>query len=308
MRCWRDFSIGYPYHGMGQRQRKLRDDEGLVNDVAERIVVGSTMILVAFLPQKAAESLRRFVAGEKLVLAQSWREVESLLRVYAASVLILDPAADGSMNVGSVIDLMRKFPATPTVAYVSMTGPNLKAVLELSRYGLSDAIVHSPNEPTRQLSNVLNKASIQPNVSDVLGWMERSLAELPPSVTHAMQDLFERPHRYETAADIALQGGVSTKALYRTFQAVQLNSPRKFLVVAKLLRGYTLMRDSGVSARSAAARVGYTRPANFSRHCVGVFGLRPRALRNEPNREEVVRALLDWLCKPPHALARRIRQ
>ena len=260
------------------------------------------MILVAFLPRNAAESLRRFTAGQELMLAQSWREVESLLRVYAASALIFDPAADGSMNVRSVIDLMRKFPATPTVAYVSMTAPNLKAVFQLSRYGLSDAVVHSPNEPARHLENVVNKASIRTYVSDVLGWMERSLGELPPSVTHAVLDLFERPQRYETAADIALEGNVSTKALYRTFQAAQLGSPKKFLVVAKLLRGYALMRDSGLCARKAAAKVGYACPANFSQHCVEVFGSPPRAVRNEANREEVVRALLDWLCKPqPHS-------
>ncbi len=256
------------------------------------------MILIAFLPPKAAESLRRFVAGEKVMLARSWREVESLLHVYAASAVILDPAADGCMNVQAAIDLMRKFPATPTVAYVSLTAPNLKAVFELSRFGLSAAVVHSPNEPTRQLYNVLSKATIHTHVSDVLGWMERSLAELPPSITNAMMDLFERPHRYETTADIALQGGVSTKALYRTFQAAHLASPRKFLVVAKLLRGYALIRDSGLPARSAAARVGYTRASDFSQHCVEVFGSPPRGLRKESNREEVVKALLDWLCKP----------
>jgi AraC-like DNA-binding protein len=262
----------------------------------------STMILVAFLPAIGVESLRRFVAGEKLMLARSWHEVESLLRACAASALILDPCADGSMNVQSVIDLMRKFPTTPVMAYVSMTGPNLKAVFELSRHGLSDAVVRSPNEPTRQLSKVLNRASIHTNVSDLLGWMERSLAELPPLVAQAVVDLFERPHRYTTAADIALQGEVSTKALYRAFLTAHLMSPKKLLVVAKLLRGYALMRDSGLVVRDVAASVGYTRPANFSQHCVDVFGSPPRALRNEPSREEVVRTLLDWLCKPsPHS-------
>jgi AraC-like DNA-binding protein len=255
------------------------------------------MVLAAFVPALAVQVLRKLASDHTLVLAQSWDELEHIARVEAAGVLVLDPTADGTMNCSAVIRLMRSFPTTPTLAFVTLTGQNLRAVVKLSRHGLGDAVLHSPSDQA-QFQRALDRARTLSYTRELLGWLERPLSILPPSVRRTLLDVFQRPYRYGTAADIAIQEGVSTKSLSRMFRNAELGSPKRFLIVAKLFRGYSCLRESGLSAGQAAAKIGCAHTSSFTKYCVEVFGCTSSALARESNREEVIKALLEWIYKP----------
>ena len=255
------------------------------------------MVLAAFVPAPVVSNLRKVAADDTIVFARSWEELESIARFQAPSVLVLDPAADGTMNCAAVIRLMRSSPATPALAYVTLTGKNVRAVVELSKHGLTDAVLHSPSDPI-QFQKALDRARAHSHARELLGWMERPLSILPPSVRRALLDVFQRPYRYCTASDIAIQGGVSTKSLYKMFRNAELGSPKHFLIVAKLFCGHTYLRESGLSVGQAAAKIGCPHTSSFTKYCLEVFGCPSSVLAREPSREEVMKALLEWIYKP----------
>jgi AraC-like DNA-binding protein len=256
--------------------------------------INPSMTLAAFLPPEAAQCLLDFITDDHLVFADSWRDLERLLRECVVKAMILDPAADGAMKVGTVVDLMRKFPSTPAVAYVSLSCHTMRAIFELSRHGLADAVSYTQHETPRRLAIVLDKTSASQRAHAVLESMYPSLRDLSPAVLRAVHDLFQRPYRYDTATDIALEARVSPKSLYRSFTAAHLASPKRFLTVAKLLRGYCYLRDSGHPMREAARSVGYE-PAAFKRWCLTVLGPDAAARVTELDRAQMTSRLVQWL-------------
>src|SRR6187455_2218986 len=67
--------------------------------------------VAAFLPARLLTHVRHVFADEpELFVASSWQELESVIRRKPVSVVLLDPAADGIMNVGAVASLLKRYP------------------------------------------------------------------------------------------------------------------------------------------------------------------------------------------------------
>ncbi|HEV2038036.1 MAG TPA: hypothetical protein VGQ96_05450, partial [Candidatus Eremiobacteraceae bacterium] len=65
------------------------------------------MSVAAFLPPRLLTHVKHVFADEpELFVASSWQELESLIRRKPISVVILDPTADGIMNVSAVAGLL----------------------------------------------------------------------------------------------------------------------------------------------------------------------------------------------------------
>ena len=76
------------------------------------------------------------------MVASSWEELESLIRRKPVSVVVLDPSADGSLNVGAVAGLLKRYPSLPLIAYVTLNAPAFKAIAQLGKLGLEDVVLH----------------------------------------------------------------------------------------------------------------------------------------------------------------------
>ena len=253
------------------------------------------MTLAAFLPRAFAVHVRTTVPNEQVLFAQSWQELDSLVALSSVNVGILDPSASGAPEIATVIALIRKHPSVPLLAYVPLTEQSFRAVATLSKYGLADAIVHPSDE--KRLGNAIDTCGRTSLIRELLGTLEVALAKLSPEVLRAVQDLFERPKRYETGADIARSARTPIKNVYRDFQAADLGTPKKLVTVAKLLCGYCYLRSSSNSIRGICRKLGYSRPQIFAEYSSKVFGCYPSSLRTADD-VEVVRSLLDWFYKP----------
>jgi AraC-like DNA-binding protein len=86
-------------------------------------------------------------------------------------------------------------------------------------------------------------------------------------------------------------------ARYRT-STTRLGTPKKLVVVAKMLRAYHHFKNSDLLFAQVSTLVGFSRVRAFVDHATHIFGCRPSNLRAEPDSQEIVRALLDWLYKP----------
>jgi AraC-like DNA-binding protein len=251
--------------------------------------------LAAFLKAGSVAQLSTAVPDEKLLLARSWQELDSLLAARPVNVAVLDPGASGSIDLPPVIRLLRKYGSVPFLAYVPLTEQHFTAIAALSTHGLADAIVHPADD--RRICKTIETLSRTKLVRELLGSLEIGIGAFSPGLAAAVQDLFERPNRYETGADIAASARTAVKTVYRDFQAAGIGTPKKLVTVAKLLCGYAYLSTSHLSIREVRRKAGYSHQRVFVEHSHKVFGCAPSDLRGA-DRDEVVRSLLDWFYKP----------
>lgn len=68
------------------------------------------MSAVAFLSDQLLQYVRVvFFPNHDVVVAKSWDDVDAIVRQRPVTAVILDPAADGSMNVEAVSSSIRRF-------------------------------------------------------------------------------------------------------------------------------------------------------------------------------------------------------
>jgi AraC-like DNA-binding protein len=255
------------------------------------------MTIAAFLPPANADYVRRAVVTTDVVFATSWSDLESYASDPSIDLALVDPSAEGAMNIGAATHTLKHYRHTPVAAYVPLTCENLKAVVYLSGHGLREAFLH-PMTDGRQLSQFAHRLAGHRLAYEFLGSFETRLAHLDPRLVNALRDLFERPHRYETAGDIGRESGVSTKSIYREFHGAGLGTPRKFVTAAKILRGYAYLRGSQERIGSIGKEVGYAGGRTFAREVLDIFGCSPVRLRKFENDAEVSTQLVEWVQKP----------
>lgn len=74
---------------------------------------------------------------------------------------------------------------------------------------------------------------------------------------------------------LARESGMSVSAFHHNFKAVTSSSPLQYLKTIRLHKARMLMVNEGLGAGSAAGRVGYESPSQFSREFKRLFGSTP---------------------------------
>ena len=90
---------------------------------------------------------------------------------------------------------------------------------------------------------------------------------------HSLRDRFAEPVRIEELASMA---GMSPSAFHRQFKAVTAMTPLQYQKQLRLLEARRLMISEAVNVESAAYRVGYVSPSQFSREYSRMFAMSPR--------------------------------
>lgn len=236
-----------------------------------------------------------FAEEPELLVASTWDELDSFIRRKPVSVVILDPLADGIMNISAVSELLKNYPSLPLIAYATIDAQSFSAVAQLSRLGLEDVILHRFDDAPEKFRERVERVQINPLTRHVLGVLGPSLAQMPIPVATAVADMFVQPHRYTSALDLALGADVPIVRLYRNLHLANLGSPKKLLIAARLLRGYSYLRDPGYSVLDVSFKLGYRSPRIFAHHAVSVFGLTPSRVRSRLPEAEAIKIVLDWL-------------
>ena len=254
------------------------------------------MSVAAFLPPRLVSHIRHVFADEpELLVAESWQELESFIRRKPVSVVILDPAADGIMNVSAVAGLLKRYPSMPLIAYVTLHAPQFSAVAQLGRLGLKEVVLHRFDDEPEGFRERVERVGGNALTYGVLGTLRGQLGLLPRQLTVAIENLFESPHRYASALDLAMEAGLAVVSLYRHLDAAQLGSPKRLVIAAKVLRGFGYLRDPGYSVLDVSIKLGYKTYRIFSQHWETVFGQTPARLRNRLTDEVATEAVLRWL-------------
>lgn len=252
--------------------------------------------IAVFLPDRLRAHVRHVLIKEKDVLfASSWNELDFIIRENPVKAVVLDPSADGVMNVNAVATLLSKYPSLPIVAYVVLNQASFNAIAHLSREGLENVVLHRLEDAPERFRATLEKATTNPLALQALSALRPQINRLPVRLAQAVDEMFTSPHRYVRASDLALTAQMSSVRLYRNFSLAELGSPKKLLIAAKLLRGYGYLKDPGYSIADVAKKLGYRNPRIFGEHCKDVFGLRPTRVRTHLDADGVIERLVAWL-------------
>lgn len=231
------------------------------------------------------------------MVASSWQELEALIRRKPVNVVILDPSADGTLNVGAVAGLLKRYPSLPLIAYVTLHAPAFKAIAQLGRLGLEDVVLHRFDDGPERFRERVEQVQGNSLTHRVIEELTSSLKLLPRPLFVTMENMFQQPHRYMSALDLAVEG-VAIVSVYRNLDAAGLGSPKRLLIAAKVLRGFGYLRDPGYSILDVSIKLGYKTARIFSHHWVGVFGLTPARVRNRLTEDDAVERILRWIREP----------
>src|SRR6202162_1533963 len=235
-----------------------------------------------------------FVDEPDLLVASSWQELESFIRRKPVNVVVLDPSADGKLNVEAVAGLLKRYPSLPLIAYVTLHAPAFKAIAQLGRLGLEDVVLHHFDDAPERFRERVEQVQGNSLTHRVIEELNGSLRMLPRQLFVTIENLFQQPHRYTSALDLAIEG-VSIVSVYRNLDAAQLGSPKRLLIAAKVLRGFGYLRDPGYSVLDVSIKLGYKTARLFSHHWVSVLGLTPARARNRLTDDDAVGLVLRWI-------------
>jgi AraC-like DNA-binding protein len=251
--------------------------------------------VAAFLPPRLLTHVRHvFAEDPELLVAESWEELESFIRRKPVSAVILDPSADGNLNVGAVAGLLKRYPSLPLIAYVTLHAPAFKAIAQLGKLGLEDVVLHRFDDAPERFRERVEQVQGNSLTHRLLEELKGDLSQLPRLLFVTVENLFEQPHRYSSALDLTMEG-IAIVSVYRNLDAAGLGSPKRLLVAAKVLRGYGYLRDPGYSVLDVSIKLGYKTARIFSHHWVAVFGQTPARVRNRLSEDEAIGSVLRWI-------------
>jgi AraC-like DNA-binding protein len=255
--------------------------------------------IAVFLPPQLLAHVRHVFAKEPdFFVASSWKELEEIIRREPVAVVIADPAADGVVDVDAVSGILQRCPSLPFFGYVMLTATAFGAIAQLSRRGLNHVVLHRFGDSRERLQQTISRVRANPPSQKVMTLLAPVLAQVPLSLSRAIAEMFESPHRYTSVLELATTAGLPPVSVYRYLDSVQLGSAKKLLVAARLSRGLTYLKDPGYSVREVATKLGYRHARIFTAHVIEVFDMTPSRLRARMTEEDALAHLIRWLDIP----------
>lgn len=253
-------------------------------------------MLIVLLPPPLLRHVQYVIAHqEPVVVAKTWAELESMLRVHPITVALIDPSADGASRTVEFERIKAAYPSLPIIAYVPLTATAFRAVSQLSRLGLDQVILYSHDDSAERMVATIDKVRANPLTERLIAAIKPRLDRLPITIAKVVIEMFAEPHRYPNAQDIATTAGVTVVRLYRAFHAADLASPKKVVIAAKLLRAYAHLSDPGQSVGGASTKLAYRNPRIFADHMHEVFGVNPSRLRSSLSEDQLIDKLVEWV-------------
>jgi len=232
--------------------------------------------------------------NDEICVADSWEKLETAVRLDPLSVVVFNPAADGTMDVARACKLIRNYGSIPFVAYVPVDAPFVRGIAHMSSEGLEEVVVYRSDDSPTRFHDTLERVSSVPEVSALFGKLLPWVRPLPLSLMEVLFDALRQPHKYSSAEAMAAAANITVSGLYRSFRKAKLNSPKSFVIGARVFRGYLYLRDAGFSIGDVAVKLGYTHPRIFARHIECVLGECPSKVRHSIDSAEAANRVLAW--------------
>lgn len=266
------------------------------------------MEIAAFLPPHLLAHLRLALGAAHSVFPVSgWEELDDIVRRSSVDVAVLDPAADGIVRTSEIRALIDQYPTLPVVLYTALSPLTLKALVELSKHGAQQVVLHRFDDSPRTLKNLLEGQPGTTFSAHLLELLAIPLATLPSKLARAVERLFKRPGQFFGVPDLVSAAQMPTRTIYRQFEKVGLASPRVVVAAARLLRAYSYMREPGHTMVDVERKLGYP-PAQMRRSMIEMVGETPGRVRASMSPERFVELIAAHLYPGASASERSARE
>ena len=250
------------------------------------------MQVVVFLPPSLLSHLRVVLSRDHIVRsADSWDEVEEIVRRNSIDVAVLDPTTEGPGGTESIRELVQRHPSLPLIVYTSLSPQALRAVVALAKYGVEHVVLHRFDDDPRRFLALIERLPGYALGEMLLELLSEPIGRLPLSVARAIERLVRSPSQFFGTSDLAAASGVTVRTLYRQLDAAGLASPRLVVQGARILRAYSYLQDRGTLLENVASKLGYSAPRILSRQIQQWSKLTPSELRQRMSPEAFVRLL-----------------
>src|SRR5437764_4237566 len=133
---------------------------------------------------------------DELCVADSWQMLEQMIRLEPLSVVVFNPAADGTMDVGRACKMIRRFSSIPFIAYVPLDAPFARGIAHMSNDGLQDLVVLRANDSPVRFRGTLTRVSSIQELATVGDALRPSVAPLPSTLRPALIVALRQPQLY----------------------------------------------------------------------------------------------------------------
>lgn len=232
-----------------------------------------------------------------LIVADDWRGLVDVARTRPIDVAVVDPRADGKIEVEEIRTLLGRYPTLPIVVYTSLTPETLKATVELAKCGVQHVILRGFDDEPRRVRELIERVPAHQLGDIVLRGMEPRLDGAPQLLRRAIGQLFDAPHAFHGVEDLAAAAGMTRRNLDRWLDRVGLASARTLILGARLTRAMHYMRDPGYLLDDITRKLGYASPRLFARQVRAATGLTPTMLREHVEPEKFMEQLTARLCR-----------
>jgi AraC-like DNA-binding protein len=110
--------------------------------------------------------------------------------------------------------------------------------------------------------------------NDISLRVSRALDGCPPTTVDLFDRLLTAPVPVTTATELGRLYGMSLKTLYSRFRRAGLPSPKRYVIVARIVRAASLARNRFLSCADIARQSGFSSPQAFSRAIRTYLGVR----------------------------------
>jgi len=248
-------------------------------------------------------------SDHRLEVVSAWDVLEEKVRRQVVDVVVLDPAADGTIRTEEILSLAALYPAQPVLLYLALTPPSLRAVVELAKQGLTQVVLHRFDDDVVRFRALISRQRGSEIADLVLAQLAGPMSALATPLARAIRTLFQHPHRFWNAQDLAVAAGMPRRTMYRELQMAGFASPRVLVQSARLLRAYSYLREPGHRVSDVAEKLGYPSTRALLRHARELIGAMPSELRESLSESEfAARMLVSIRGEPPLPRPQNLRR
>jgi len=232
---------------------------------------------------------------------------DDLKSARATAVMVSVARCEPGVHPG-VAELVREFPAVPTIAVVSQSHSGLlQAVLSMGSTGVRQVVDIREPKGWDELRSYLLKTRSDELQRRILTQLAIDLAGAQPDCVRFFQELFLAPPTIRTVRMFAARLDVLPNTLMSRFFRARLPAPKQYLAIARLVRCARLFENRGFSVANVSDHLDYSSPQSFGRHVAIHMGMTAVEFRERFDGEGMFQHFRERLITPYLEELKRLR-
>lgn len=226
-------------------------------------------------------------------------EVLKDLRVRRLSAVLISAVRCRSTELPRAMRVVREFPRVPAMVLLSRNGePSPADILALGNCGVRRIVdVRTPAGWAR-LREVLSATAPEERDIQATKLLAADLEGTPSDFVRFIEALFASYAGPRTVRSLSNALGVLPSTLMSRFYRADLPAPKRYLVLAGLVRAARLFENPGLSVADVANHLDHSSPQSFGRHIYVYLGIAAGEFRQRYDGAKMMERFREELIVP----------